>query len=96
MDSNVNIKSYFRKEMVGVADYGTEQGRRGDEADYVSCTWENAIEFEFHRYISSERGFEIPRKIDFREDVNGLVQHVAQQTEAAISKQVFSSLCLKQ
>jgi hypothetical protein len=38
------------------------------------------------------RGFEIPRKIDFREDVNGLVQHVAQQTEAANSKQIPSML----
>ena len=31
MNSNINIKRYFRKEMMGVADYGTEEGRRGPD-----------------------------------------------------------------
>ena len=73
-----------------MADYGTKQGRWGDEtADYMSCTWENAIEFEFQRYISSSerRLWDTKKeKTDFRrEDVSGLVQHVAEQRDAANS-----------
>jgi len=79
MNSNINIKRYFRKEMMGVADYGTKQGRRGRDGQlYVMGRGKMRSSLN-SKDIFLLKGFEISRKIDSRrEDVSDLVHRITQ------------------